>query len=161
MWEQPSIVCHYLVSSLSADISLGSWYFYYFYLLAYFPDHKLSKLKTFNEKNFEKKMEQDGQPKWRGDPIESFSDWKIEIIVSDNDDGDDRTIENFVYHVHKTFLAFGPRRSEYFSRLFRGKGKESGNTDDDETWNLELGMIVVFKVFTLGIYSTRTREKDL
>ena len=47
---------------------------------------------------------------WRGDPMETFSDWTIIVATSEFDS---RT-----YHVHKTILSVGPRSSRYFSRLF-------------------------------------------
>jgi hypothetical protein len=47
------------------------------------------------------------------DIIESFSDWTIEIRVCNNESS---TIET--YHVHRTVLAFGARRSGYFANLF-------------------------------------------
>jgi hypothetical protein len=61
-------------------------------------------------------MKQVDQPKWRDDPVESFSDWNIEIACDDDDRHPWKT-----YPVHKTFLAHGSRRSEYFSRLLRSE----------------------------------------
>ena len=54
---------------------------------------------------------------WRLDPSTSHSDWTIEIVTSD----DDHPMENaIIYHVHKCLLlAVGPRKSEYFCRLFQ------------------------------------------
>jgi hypothetical protein len=65
----------------------------------------------------EDKMEvETTRPKWRDDPAESFSDWKIEIVV---EEGDSKYSQ--IYHVHKTFLAHGPRRCEYFTKLLRSE----------------------------------------
>lgn len=88
--------------------------------------------------------------KWRLDPDETFSDWKIELVTvapgtdSDSDDGEERKEEGDVaqpktvttYHVHKCHLAVGNRRSEYFARLFKSSGdfKES----QDQTSRIEL-----------------------
>jgi len=63
---------------------------------------------------------------WRLDPEESLSDWTIQIIVRANHtstssgDGDEITT---TYHVHKFFLAVGPRKSEYFATLFSKGGR--------------------------------------
>lgn len=48
---------------------------------------------------------------WRLDPEESFSDWTIEITVEASED-------IYTFHVHKSYLATGLRKSEYFVRLF-------------------------------------------
>lgn len=50
---------------------------------------------------------------WRLAPEDSMSDWKVNVIDAQNED------ITTVYHVHKNILAIGPRRSRYFSRLFR------------------------------------------
>ncbi|GAX12493.1 hypothetical protein FisN_24Hu068 [Fistulifera solaris] len=63
-------------------------------------------------------MDQDDQPKWRDDPSDSFSDWKIEIISQDENEKGEKS---HLYHVHKMFLAHGSRRSEYFFKLFRSE----------------------------------------
>lgn len=52
---------------------------------------------------------------WRMDRELRFSDWKIEIFVSPS-------VLHGSYHVHRAVLAVGPRRSEYFERLFRSTG---------------------------------------
>lgn len=72
---------------------------------------------------------------WRND--HAFSDWTIVIVVnkqsptlrcSNDDDNDDSSSSNssnkeeVTYHVHKQNLAMGPRRSEYFVRLFENDG---------------------------------------
>ena len=50
------------------------------------------------------------QLSWRGDPLQTFSDWTVIVATSEFDS---RT-----YHVHKSILSVGPRSSRYFSRLF-------------------------------------------
>ena len=59
-------------------------------------------------------------PSWRLDPETSLSDWTIEIVAMENDDGNEST---HVYHVHKQNLAVGPRSSQYFAQLFRNGGR--------------------------------------
>lgn len=56
------------------------------------------------------KVEKAAALSWRGDPLQTFSDWTIIVATSEFDS---RT-----YHVHKTILSVGPRSSRYFSRLF-------------------------------------------
>jgi len=51
------------------------------------------------------------QLSWRQDPIESLSDWTIEVVARE-------TKATTTYHVHRRILAFGPKRSEYFAQLF-------------------------------------------
>ena len=64
---------------------------------------------------------------WRKDPGESFSDWRLETTFGG---------VTKKYHVHKTSLAFGPRSSLYFRRLFAsGSFKESESSVS--TVNLE------------------------
>jgi len=66
-------------------------------------------------------MEEEQELTWRMDPEESLSDWMIEIEVDGNLHGR--------YHVHRTALAVGPRKSEYFARLFRtGKSFSESKT---------------------------------
>lgn len=57
---------------------------------------------------------------WRMDTEESFSDWKIEISV------DGKIHET--YHVHRSVLAVGSKRSEYFVRLFANKNLKEHTT---------------------------------
>ncbi|GAX12494.1 hypothetical protein FisN_24Hu069 [Fistulifera solaris] len=60
-------------------------------------------------------MEQEGRPMWRDDPSESFSDWTIEIVSLQE------SKYSGTYHVHRIFLAHGPKRSDYFSTLIRSE----------------------------------------
>lgn len=79
---------------------------------------------------------------WREeDPAESLSDWNIEIVhhqapaavatairkneksVLSSITGKEEEVITKTYHVHKVILAQGPRRSEYFFRLFRDGGR--------------------------------------
>jgi hypothetical protein len=52
---------------------------------------------------------------WRMDPAKSFSDWTIEIVSKPGDE----TTKVDTYHCHKTTLAVGPRRSDYFAHLLQ------------------------------------------
>lgn len=84
---------------------------------------------------------------WRRDPEESFSDWTIHVRPITNDkkaggaaavsttlsgtndcsiDGND-SHHHHTYHVHRVYLASGPRCSEYFRTLF------STNMSTEET----------------------------
>lgn len=60
----------------------------------------------------------EGILKWRLDPVESLSDWSIKVR-----DRDSKNIE--IYHVHKSTLAVGPRKSEYFVNIFGHKNPRS------------------------------------
>ena len=56
---------------------------------------------------------------WRLEPSKSHSDWTIEILRGSS------SID--VYHVHKHFLAVGPRKSGYFTKLFEDGGRFAEN----------------------------------
>lgn len=51
---------------------------------------------------------------WRGDPLQTHSDWTIVVVTSEFDS---RT-----YHVHRSILSVGPRSSKYFANLFLEQG---------------------------------------
>ena len=55
---------------------------------------------------------------WRQNPSESFSDWTIEVIEEDKANPG-ATSERAVYHVHRRVLAVGPKKSEYFAKIFK------------------------------------------
>lgn len=83
---------------------------------------------------------------WRLDPSESYSDWEIETVFQ----GKRQT-----YHVHKAVLAFGPRGSQYFARLF-----ESGSFRESETQRstIELddeAMITAFPTMLDAMYNIK------
>eukprot|EP00957_Ditylum_brightwellii_P138726 10574478-Ditylum_brightwellii.AAC.1 len=64
---------------------------------------------------------------WRLDKGESFSDWSIEVTVCESG-GCSKT----TYHVHRSVLAAGPRKSGYFETLFKSdQFKESENSRSD------------------------------
>jgi hypothetical protein len=79
--------------------------------------------------------------KWRTD--DSFADWKIVILVAttppqkaarNQDSSTDK--KHFSYNVRKCVLADGPRRSEYFVRLFENDGNFA--EAQDKTSRIEL-----------------------
>jgi BTB/POZ domain len=82
---------------------------------------------------------------WRNDI--SFSDWKIVICVTkscneinENNERDGESGKEFIYNCHKNILAIGPRRSEYFVRLFENDGtflESHDNTSRIELHELE------------------------
>lgn len=85
--------------------------------------------------------------KWRDDPSETHSDWKIEIVSKPNVDDSGMKEDNLEdldengnvvesYHVHKYALAHGKRRSEYFVKLFRNGG--SYNESETHISRIEL-----------------------
>jgi BTB/POZ domain len=56
--------------------------------------------------------EEEEELSWRMSPHQSMSDWTIEVMVP-------TSARSTLYHVHKSVLAVGPRRSQYFVKLFR------------------------------------------
>jgi len=59
---------------------------------------------------------------WRLDPEESLSDWTIEIVVNGQ--------PNATYHVHKQNLVVGPRKSDYFVKLFAEGGRQFAEAEN-------------------------------
>jgi len=60
---------------------------------------------------------------WRLASSESHSDWTIEIVTKETDKDGKVSTKTGVYHVHKHVLATGPRKSEYFARVFHEGGR--------------------------------------
>jgi len=83
---------------------------------------------------------------WKMDPEESLSDWTIEILVGGKTHG--------TYHVHKSILAIGDRKSEYFVRLFRS-GNHRFAEAADSTSSIELHPLaaITFPLFLNYLYS--------
>ena len=71
---------------------------------------------------------------WRSDPKLSLSDWTIEIVITG-------TTKSHLYYVHKSVLAVGPKRSNYFATVFLNaelkKPKEQELADDDDIGGIE------------------------
>lgn len=59
---------------------------------------------------------------WRMEPVQSFSDWTIEIKTAGSESVD-------TYHVHRNILAVGERKSGYFESVIRGKGFRESATN--------------------------------
>jgi hypothetical protein len=83
---------------------------------------------------------------WRLDPIYSFSDWRIQVLSKDRN-----TTETF--YVHRTVLAFGPRRSGYFEHLFHFA---IGNESPVTTLELNDRAAAVFGDLLDYVYSSRS-----
>ena len=63
---------------------------------------------------------------WRLDKDESFSDWTIEVSVVNNN-GESNSKKT--YHVHKSTLGLGPKKSGYFETILKsGQFSESSNS---------------------------------
>jgi BTB/POZ domain len=121
------------------------------------------------EESFEERLS------WRNDDA-AFSDWKIVISVLPNscngndddknsdrsgDDTDGGVKEEFVYNVHKNILAVGPRRSEYFVRLFENDGTFSESQDNTSRIELHELATKAFPDFLDYIYYQATKETAL
>jgi hypothetical protein len=57
---------------------------------------------------------------WRQDPSESFSDWTIEVVCTEEG-------RRNLYHVHRRVLAVGPKKSDYFANIFKSNGNANRN----------------------------------
>jgi hypothetical protein len=97
---------------------------------------------------------------WKSDPLASFSDWSIEIICQE-------TSAVGMYHLHRNILGFGPRRSDYFSRLFL-EGLNEFDYDGIGNFSvleLEKGkadvfpMVLDFMYYTKEVKQTLTAER--
>jgi hypothetical protein len=110
------------------------------------PSHDYSKIKKD-----EIKATYHPSLTWRLDPDESLSDWTLTVVSNDSlgghrtsDSGDSHSDDESLsasprssalnpssvhatqkYFVHRTQLAVGPRRCEYFAKLFRSKKPKS------------------------------------
>ena len=70
-------------------------------------------------------LEENKRLHWRMDPEESLSDWTIVIcLVGDYDKTEIKKTVH--YHVHRNILSVGPKRCDYFARLF--KNNKSNNS---------------------------------
>lgn len=73
--------------------------------------HNLSHELTDSEDEEEEELS------WRLNPKRSLSDWTVQIVIKG-------TNKQVVYHVHKSVLAIGPRRSNYFASAFFNQSKQ-------------------------------------
>eukprot|EP00816_Leptocylindrus_hargravesii_P012837 CAMPEP_0196825408 /NCGR_PEP_ID=MMETSP1362-20130617/93036_1 /TAXON_ID=163516 /ORGANISM="Leptocylindrus danicus, Strain CCMP1856" /LENGTH=444 /DNA_ID=CAMNT_0042205827 /DNA_START=148 /DNA_END=1483 /DNA_ORIENTATION=+ len=112
---------------------------------------------------------------WRLDPEKSLSDYKItiitttptatldeqEVVVVDHESegkgqpsGDNAPLKiQKVYYVHKHVLAVGPRRSQYFARLFRSGIEVAEHTSDTSSIELEPSAAKLFPKMLDFMYS--------
>jgi hypothetical protein len=81
-------------------------------------DNSLQRVSALDEYDSDEEPQKE-TPKewqnWRLDPVETLSDWTIEITTIINNEEKEQID---TYHVHKYALAVGPRNSLYFERLF-------------------------------------------
>jgi len=56
---------------------------------------------------------------WRGDPEDTHSDWKINIVTDE--------LDTITYHVHKSVLCFGPRQSKFFAKVMLNHSSKHSN----------------------------------
>jgi len=108
--------------------------------------------KSYNKPNENVQMETT-ERLWSTEDDKNFSDWKIIIYLKD-----DAKMQKVTYFVHKTHLGCGPRRSEYFRRLYENLTSDVGFTREgnDATTTLEVenkSCIEVFPNFLDYIYS--------
>jgi BTB/POZ domain len=86
--------------------------------------------------NEQSNEEDEDELSWRMNPNKSMSDWTIEIqtVVSDDHHvAKNPTTTTTVYHVHKSVLAVGPRRSQYFVKLFRATTADTTSSNTNTT----------------------------
>eukprot|EP00978_Attheya_sp_CCMP212_P027065 scaffold90216_cov53-Attheya_sp.AAC.2 len=94
-----------------------------------------------------KDLDEDAPISWRLDSSNSLSDWTI-IIVRQSDETRTTT-----YHVHKTFLAIGPRRSDYFAKMFKIPQGLSETTTSTSKITLEDSAVDAFPFMLDYMYS--------
>ena len=106
---------------------------------------------------------------WRMNPNKSMSDWTIEIQTKKLVSGNNTRItappsKSNVYYVHKSVLAVGPRRSQYFVKLFRSLAAGVATTTETTTTVLVLDELTAtaFPILLDYMYgtSTATPTKD-
>lgn len=85
---------------------------------------KLSEKPTYDSDE-EPPEDPQEQLQWRGDPVETHSDWTLEVVSGQGNVD--------TYHVHKFAVAFGSRRSEYMETIFNADW-----VDGNATTRLEL-----------------------
>lgn len=75
------------------------------------------------EENLDTDEESTYEPElsWRSDPKVSLSDWTIQVVVKGS-------ATHTSYYCHKSVIAVGPRRSQYFAKIFaEGQHKVANN----------------------------------
>lgn len=91
---------------------------------------------------------------WRLDPEESLSDWTIVVRVGT--DGGTEKESTTSYHVHRNILAIGPRKSQYFTALFRTKHVVESRTNTSDI-TLEPSAAASFPLFLDFLYSPKVK----
>ena len=67
----------------------------------------------------ERSDDEEAELSWRLDPEKSLADWTV-LIATEH--------ETTPYHIHKSVLAIGPRRSAFFAHAFQGKHSGQSST---------------------------------
>jgi len=107
---------------------------------------------------------------WRLDPEESLSDWTITVVTSSSEKQRKYLNPPRVkkYFVHKAQLGVGPRRSEFFAKIFRshtqgneGKGSVKATVDKNIRIELKHSAAVSFPDMLDFIYSTPGKPAHL
>jgi hypothetical protein len=88
---------------------------------------------------------------WRRDPGESLSDWTI-IVKQKPSDEAHATPSPATYHIHKNVVGAGPRRSEYFLKVFQNTDLEESKTSTS-VLELESSAAKIFPLMLDFIYS--------
>ena len=88
---------------------------------------------------------------WRLDKDESFSDWTIEVSVANNN-GENNDVVKTIYHVHKSTLGLGPKKSGYFEALLKS-GQFSESSTNTSAVELPSDVAVVFPDFLDYMYA--------
>lgn len=91
--------------------------------------------------------------KWRGNPEDTYSDWKIELISHQEEEGTKPVVVG-TYHVHKFILACGSRKSEYFASLFQNVHRYSEFNTNTSRIELSERAAKAFPSFLDYIYQT-------
>jgi hypothetical protein len=76
-----------------------------------------------SEETYEESSSDEELLAWRLDPVDALSDWTIRVTNKD-----DQSIHNF--HVRKSVLASGIRRSEYFVQVFQRNASKTHSVTD-------------------------------
>lgn len=98
------------------------------------------------------KVEREVVLSWRGDPLQTFSDWTIIVATSE--------FESRTYHVHKTILSVGPRSSRYFSRLFMEGSNRYNQSQSSTRIELDEQDADSFPLFLDFMYDTSPDADD-
>lgn len=90
---------------------------------------------------------------WRMTPEKSLSDWTLTIASKTNPAVGKEESRIHTYHVHKTYLATGPRSSVYFEHLFQAN-QSTTTTDKTTTLEFEVSTADSIPIMLDFMYST-------